>query len=171
MSFLSKIFSNNSDWMSERAATVVEGAKIVAISSQMSCIEQFQLAANIDPKDWDFYVTVAGVFMAATRLHNLEIAADREDKLITSVHTKLSGWHPRGQEAFSDCKTFFERTYDELARSARYKDDRRFLASDSIGMWMSWNLLKHVPSSKEENGFTRTLGATVTAAFFDWWTK
>jgi len=85
------------------------------------------------------------------------------------VAKKLNDWDPDGIRAFEDCKSLFETEYDRLKASSEYQKDNRFLSSDALGIWIVWNLFGRQPQSDEEVNFVRTIGSTVTHAFFDWW--
>lgn len=151
------------------AGQLVSAANIYAISSYTAFAKRFPAVNSISASRWDWTVTVASVFMAATRLSDLRIDESREEELMSIVVAELLGWNTTGVAGFDDCKSFFERTYDGLAESDSYRLDRRFLASDSVGSWIFWNLLDRPPSSEEERMLTRSLGIAVTHAFFDWW--
>lgn len=155
--------------LTKQAEKLVGASNIFAVSSFVSTLDRFPILSKIDPKHWDFIVSVAGVFIAASRLHNLRIETDQQDLLMDIVAKKLNEWDSNGVRAFEDCKSLFETEYDRLAASRTYKKDEHFLSSDALGIWITWNLFGHQPQSDEEVNLARILGVSVTHAFFDWW--
>ncbi len=155
------------DPLEERADALVSMAHIVAVDAYLTMLRQFPALRSVSEEHWDFTVTIAGVFIGATRLRNVQIGNDREERLIDRVSVQLEMQYPtHGHAGFEHCKAFFERTYDGLARLGH---DPRLLAADTIGFWMGWELLERVPEGEEELRLARTLGVLVTHGFFDWW--
>jgi hypothetical protein len=58
------------DPLLERADTLVQYAKINAIEMFTSLFREFPCLRAVEPDNWNFILTVAGVFVAATRLKN-----------------------------------------------------------------------------------------------------
>jgi hypothetical protein len=129
-------------------------------------LDKFSDLRQVDVEDWDFFLTVAGVFMAATRLHNLQLGNDREERLMEIVADRLDKWNQYGIRAFEDCKEFFENEYNRLCTAGH---EQRFVASDAVGMWIVWNVLKRPPQTDEECMLARATGIMIVHAFFDWW--
>lgn len=148
------------------AEKLVQAAKISAVGMFVPLVDKFPTLRPVDVKHWDFIVTVAGVFMAASRLNNLKLTDEREGRLMEVVAKELNQWQSDGTHAFEDCKNLFESEYDRLAAAGH---DKRFLASDAVGKWIVWNVLGRAPQTDEEIRLVRTTGAMVTQAFFDWW--
>jgi hypothetical protein len=69
--------------------------------------------------------------------------------------------------AFEDCKAMFERNYKALKA---IDHDPKFIAADSLGMWIAWNVLERKPGDTEqERQFVRVVGGAVVHSFFSWW--
>lgn len=151
------------------AEELVDAANVLGVSSYTQFATEQQIIYKIGTEQWDWVSTIAGVFVAATRLNTLDLESSRKEKILEIVTLKLAAWKPDGLGGFDDCKAFFERTYDGLAIMDEYRCDPRFLSSDSIGAWMAWNLLGHAPESEDEKRLIRLVGAFVTHTFFDWW--
>jgi hypothetical protein len=166
MSLFSKLFCEKQDPLLEQAERLVPAAQLHAITIFTPLIDKFPLLRQVNVDNWDFFLTIAGVLMAATRLNNLRLGPSREEKLMGVVAERLNQWKPDGIRGFEDCKAFFERTFDGLTRA---RNDPRFIASDAIGSWIVWNIFGHPTNSEEERMLVRTTGAMVTHAFFDWW--
>ncbi len=170
MSFVRKLFgrTNYPDPLLERAESLVQGARINAEGMYNPLLERFPFLRHVDIDHWNFILTVASVFMAATRLNNLRLSDDREDKLMEVVTTRLDKWKPDGSHGFEDCKVMFETEFDRLTRAGH---ESRFVASDAVGVWIVLNLLGRPPQTDSECTLVRAVGGMVTIAFFDWWDK
>src|SRR6266446_4938310 len=103
------------DPLRERAERLVPSAKIYATSLFVPMLDQFPLLRNVKPDQWDFVVTIAAVFIAATGLKNLKKGDTREEKLMEIVARGLDDLDPKnGIRGFEDCKAMYERTFDGL---------------------------------------------------------
>lgn len=169
MKFTDKFFKSKKNTLTKQAENLVSAANIFAVSSFVPTLDRFPILSKVDPKHWDFIVSIAGVFTAASRLNNLRFDNGQEDVLMDIVAKKLGEWDSDGIRAFEDCKSFFETEYDRLAASPEYKKDNRFLSSDALGIWIIWNLFSRQPQSDEEVNLVRIIGSSVTHTFFDWW--
>lgn len=129
-------------------------------------LDKFPFLREVDIKHWDFILTVAGVFMAASRLDNLRLVDARGENLMETVAMSLAEWDPDGIRGFDDCKGLFESEYDRLT-VAGYEP--RFIASDAVGKWIVWNVLGRAPETEAECMLIRATGTMVTHAFLDWW--
>jgi hypothetical protein len=69
------------DPLLERADTLVQYAKINAIEMFTPLFREFPCLRAVEPENWEFILTVAGVFVAATRLKNQHFGNAREQKL------------------------------------------------------------------------------------------
>jgi hypothetical protein len=124
-----------------KAARLVSSAKVNAVTMFLPMLDQHPLLKKANPEQWDFLLTVAGVFIAATRLQNLHLRDDRQRELMEVVADGLTDLSPEnGIRGFEDCKAMFERTFDALTKIQR---EPRFIASDSIGQGVG---RRHVPA-------------------------
>ncbi|MDP2736218.1 MAG: hypothetical protein Q8O59_00320 [bacterium] len=169
MKFIDKLFKSKNNALTKQAENLVSAANIFAVSSFVTTLDRFPFFSKVDPKQWDFIVSVAGIFIAASRLNGLQLDSVEENLLMDVVAKKLSEWDSDGIRAFEDCKSLFEMEYDRLASSPEYQKDSRFLSSDALGIWIFWNLFGRQAQSDEEINLVRILGSLVTYAFFDWW--
>jgi hypothetical protein len=169
MNMLRSLFRQKDDPLMERADTLVQVANVNAIGAFTPLLDSFPILREVDTRHWDFILTIAGVFMAATRLRNLRLGERREQTLMRKVAERLNQWDTaNGIRSFEHCKSFFERTLDGVAQAA-VNDQKHFAASDTIGAWIVWDVLDRPPESEEERGLVRAVGVLVTHAFFDWW--
>jgi hypothetical protein len=166
MGLMGKLFGTPSDPLEARASSLVDAAHLNATGAFEPLLDRHGFLSEVDREHWDFIVTVAGVFIAASRLASSGVSEDRQDRLMEVVAEKVEAWDPNGLRGFEDCRSLFEREYDRLQSSGH---EPRFIASDALGIWIAWNVLGHAPSTEEEVAFVRGIGALVTHAFYDWW--
>lgn len=169
MGFIDKLFGRKEDTLTKQAEKLVSVARVFAVSLFVPTLDRFSILSEVEPKHWDFTVSVAGVFIAATRLNNLRLDSKREKILMDIVTRELNTWDPDGIRAFEDCKQLFEMEYDRLLTLSEYQRDNHFLASDALGMWIVWNVIRRQPQSDKEVELVRVIGSAVTHTFFGWW--
>jgi hypothetical protein len=150
-----------------RADTLVQSAEINAASAFMPLRRRFSLLKTVEESQWDFFATVAGVFIASTRLSNLRLGEGREQELMDTVGARLNQWDAKnGIRAFEDCKSFFDRNFVALTNAGH---ESQFVAADAVGLWIVWNILERAPDTNDERRLVRVIGAMIVHAFFDWW--
>lgn len=154
------------DPLLERAETLVQAAQANAVTMFTPLLDRFPILKQVDAEHFDFILTVASVFMAATRLNNLRLDDARQETLMELVTSRLEQWKPDGIRGFEDCKELFESEFDQLTRAGHEPD---FVASDAVGKWIVWNIFGQPPQTNEDCMIVRTTGGMVTHAFFDWW--
>jgi hypothetical protein len=158
--------SENDD-LRTQAENLVTAAQIQATAAYTSVGERFDLIYSIPTERWDSILTVAGVFIAATRANHIGLSDARIDSLMEIVARNLSSWRPEGIAAFEDCKAFFDRTSDALEKDPSYQHQPELIGSDALGRWIVWNLVEHAPESEQERALVRALGILVTHSFFN----
>ncbi len=150
----------------EKAETLVTMSSSVAIASLTSAEQELELPEIItdDVENWNFFVTVAGVFAA---LHALAqtVSDDTFETVGTRAFQKLDEWNPQGSGAFADCQHFVE---NSLKSASDEQVD--IITADAIGMWLLCNLYGRFPSM-EESGPARPLGGLLLDTFADWWVE
>ena len=150
-----------------KADNLVQIAGMNAVTMFETLLKKFSFLREVDVKQWDFILTIAGVFIAVTRLVDLGLRGNRQRKLMRKVGAKLTQWDPtNGRRAFEDCASFYERTFDELTSLG---DEPRFVGSDALGSWVVWNVLGRPPQSEKEHQLVRVVGGMVMHKFFNWW--
>jgi hypothetical protein len=167
--FIDKLFGSKEDILAKQAEKLVRSANIFAVSFFVPTLDHFPILSEVGTKHWDFIVSVAGVFIATSRLNDLRLDSKREEIVLDIVAKELNEWDPDGIRAFEDCKHLFEMEYDRLAVSLEYQQNNRFLAADALGIWIVWNLFKRQPQRDEEVKLVRVIGTSVINAFFSWW--
>jgi hypothetical protein len=156
------------DPLIKQAETLVGAANANAISAFIPLLNRFPFLESVDTKQWDFVLTIAGVFIAVTRLSNLELGEHREEELLMKVSAGLDQWDAaNGIRGFEHCKSVYETNFDALTNSGH---ERRFITSDAIGLWIVWELFGGPQGvTDKETALIRVVGGMVTHAFFDWW--
>jgi hypothetical protein len=167
MTLFAKMSGQGEDPLEDRATRLVDAARTMAFAAATNMGDQHRPLRQVDQEQIEYFMTVAGVFIAATRLNNLQVGEQREDRLMEIVANSLNAWDPGGVVGFEDCKNLFESECQRL-RAKEYPP--QFLHSDALGIWIVWNLLGHSPGNEEEAALVRATGALVTHAFFEWWT-
>jgi hypothetical protein len=170
MSFLRRLFrqANPADPLLESAEKLVWAANVNAIGMFTTLRDQFPSLQQVDAEHSDFILTVASVFIAATRLNNLHLGDDREGRLMEIVAAKLDEWKSNGISGFEDCKGLFEKVSGQLTEAAV---EPSFVASDAVGTWIVWNMFGRPPQTDEARKLVRVAGGMVVHTFFNWWEK
>jgi hypothetical protein len=153
----------------ERAEVLVPAAHAFAVDSFIPMSKKVSILCHVDPGDWDFFVTVAGIFIAVTRLRNLRLGNSIEDKIGDIVYKKSEEWDKNSPRAFEDCKALFKSTYDTLKGTHEYAKNPQFLASDSLGSWVAANTLRRQVQDERDFTLVRVAGASITHSFYSWW--
>src|SRR5262245_56553350 len=148
--------------LKDRARQLVGAARALAVGSYMPISKRVPLLGIVDTDDWDFFMTVAAWFIAATKLQNLGVTEQVKGSLTAIVSRDMNDWNDRAIDALEDCQEFYDRTYDVT-------DDGRFASADAIGAWIVWNVLRRQPDAPSEWQLVRAAGVMVTASFDNWW--
>ena len=162
----SPIYTAQSDPLLDKAKSLVEFSKLNALSFFSLLTEHFSILRNTDADRSHYVLTVATVFMAASRLNNLRGGDAREEMLMEIVAKDLDEWDPDAIRGFEDCKELYENVFDHLTKAG---SEPSFVASDAVGTWIVWNILGQQPQSEEEAKLARVAGGIVTAPTFNYW--
>ncbi|MFQ5903563.1 MAG: hypothetical protein ACE5JO_07730 [Candidatus Binatia bacterium] len=169
MSLFSKFQRSRSADVGSQAKRLVAASQILATDSYTDVAKRFDLVHDVPTDRWDFILTIAGVFIAVSRLEETSLSDSQKHELSEVVATDLTKWDSKAVAAFEDCREFFNRTYDGSASESPYKDDPTYLATDALGSWIVWNLFDHAPEATQERQLVRVLGGLATHSFFRWW--
>ena len=142
-----------------------------AASSYTTAAAKFPTILKIDTKHWDFILAIGGVFVGISQLNHESLSEHSKDSTLDIVSAAVTAWQTDGPKAIEDCRQFVDRTYDGLESLPEYGRDPQFLFSDSLGIWVIWNLFGHAPSTDEETQLVRVLGAMLVHSFMYWWKK
>jgi hypothetical protein len=167
MRLFQKLMGKKDDPLREQAERLVSSALVNATTMFVPMLDQYPLLNTVKPDSWDFFVTIASVLIAASRLEKSRLSNNRKRELMDVVVRSLADWSPEnGIRGFEDCKAMFERNYDALTGS---QHESRFIAADAIGMWVIWNLLGTRPEAEEERKLVRSVGMRIVHDFVAWW--
>lgn len=168
MSVWGGLSQSKPDPLQKQAERLLFAAQVNATTMFVPLLDKFPFLREVKVEHWDFIVTVAGVFIAASRLNALSVGDEREEKLMETVAQHLKKWSGDGLRAFEDCKCLYETEYDRMAAAGH---ELQFLASDAVGKWIVWNVFGRAPNDQDECILVRTTGGMVIHAFFDWWNE
>lgn len=77
MGLLGRLLGGRDDPLTEHAKGLVQAAHINAVGTFTPLLGRFPSLRKVDTEQWDFVLTVAGVFLAASRLNNLKLGDAR----------------------------------------------------------------------------------------------
>ena len=98
-------------------------------------------------------------------MFNLPPDSARDDELSKLIEGQLSAWDAGGVPAFEDCLRF---TTERYGKSASAGHEPEFEGSDTLGVWLVWNVLGRQPNTEQECRLVRAAGIMVTP-FLNWW--
>lgn len=150
----------------ENSEKLPSAAKVLAVSSYTQFLDKYPIIEKIKPEHWDFVLTIAGIFVGVSQLNHEDIPEHEKDAILDTVTSAGIEIYPDSTEACEDCRNFVNRTYDGLAKEKGYKDNPKFLFSDSLGSWVVWNLFSHTPSNEDERNLIRILGGVLFIRLF-----
>jgi hypothetical protein len=166
---LENIFGPNKKLL-RQAELLVSSANLHAISSYTPTADQFkELRKKVSGGDWDYIITVAGVYIAIYRLGGLKVNHIAKDKILTIVLKQLEVWNANGSNDIEDCDTNFHKEYDRLILTDAYKNNSGFLSADVLGSWIFYKLFQTKPQTIEDYNLSRSAGSMVIHNFFQWW--
>ena len=152
------IFSDQSelDPLQGRAESLVGTASTLAKSLFSRLAVYYTDLFQVSEEDWNFLVTVAGLYVASLRLYD-EISGDRFADLYEIVEKRLS---PGVPQAMANCGEFVTQ------RGGAESD--QFTFETVLGYWVLWNALPYKPD-KNQAELAFFIGHSVTDAFASWW--
>lgn len=165
MGLFSRMFGRG-DAQVEKARGLVQIAHIQAFTMFPPLSEQFPILHRVDLEHWDFVVTIAGVFVATSRVEKMLMTEAQKRRVFGAIENGLHQYAPDALRAFEDCKMLFEREFDRLAANGQ---EPRFIGADALGLWIIWNVLKQQPQNAEEENLIRVVGSMVIHGLFNFW--
>ena len=107
----------NGDPQTQKAHCLVQIARTQAIAMFTPLSEQFSELRGVDLENWDFFVTIAGVFLVTCRLEKMGMTEAQKQPLLDVVMDDLHEYKSDALRAFDDCKVLFEREFDRLTEA------------------------------------------------------
>lgn len=150
----------------QKARGLVQEARFYAEQMFPILQERFSALAQVDPEQWEFVITVAGVAIAIESLGGKEFSGNRAEELAQEIANELNRWNADGLRGYQDCERVFK---DASARFALSGHEANFVRPDALGLWIVLNLLGRQPDTDDEATLARSLGLFVTIPFKDWW--
>ncbi len=154
------------DELIKKSESLVKVARLYAIGTFNSTFDRINILEKANPKDWDFFITVATVFITLSSFNRASTDEDLYKTVCQNIAESLKDWHVQGIAAFDDCKLYFEKMYDHLLPYYQ-NEDKKYLSSDSIGSWVTINVFHKIPV-KDERDLIRITGM-ITHKFHDYW--
>ncbi|WP_141701152.1 hypothetical protein [Methyloceanibacter methanicus] len=136
----------------------------MAVATFIPVSDHYSFLKRCNSKEWDFFATAASVQAALLDLAQ-RVSGKRFKALHALIVSELHKWHPRGAEAVLDCQGFTHGNLD--MQSPVVKD---LLPSDTLGLWVLWNLLQRKPTFEEAQA-ARGIGSALATPLHDWWTR
>lgn len=172
---LKKLFirsaKHHPDLLTDAAQNLCNVARLVAVESFSGVSHQGSLFENVKPDEWDFFVTIGGVFIASAHMHFLDIPDDEKNRLSNIIFQNLAEWNQSSTMAYADCKEFYEDYYERLSKLEEVnKKGAIYIASNALGLWVVWNLLDHRPTKADELKLANDIGSYIISSFSDYWT-
>jgi hypothetical protein len=168
MGLLGRLFGKNLNEpkLLERADGLLSYAQVIAASMLQPLADEFPLIRNVSIDNQLFFLTVAGVFVAATRFRAIGVEGALKDRVDRALTSQMREWNVDGIRGFADCGALYDQEHDRL-RAAGH--DPRFTSSDALGLWVVWNLIGHAPESRDEIVLVRGTGAMLVHSFYGYW--
>lgn len=133
MSFLSKLFGAPKDPLLDNALKVVPAAHMMARTMYLPMIDKDPRLRSVDVKLWDFFMGLAGVFVALRALEKSGLDASRQLKLRSVILKSLREWRPSADRGLEDCRRFVEAEWQKLANGGHALGN---LLAVAVGIWV-----------------------------------
>jgi len=176
MNFFKKIFKKSHDRFIENATFLIPEAICFAVGSYIPTTDHFENLlitncknTNICIKDWDFYITVACVYIAMGGLYGIKISNKQGVSILKIIQESVDDWDSDGANAIKDCGQFCGKNLLIFDKLPLYQKDKSFLRADVLGFWVASNLFKHLPKDDEEIKFARYIGCMIISKYDNWW--
>lgn len=160
--------SNQPDPLLVSADFLVQFAQYTTGEMATQLSERFPILRQVDAESLNFFLTVASVVVAVSRLNILGLDYVRKKQLMVVIFERLDKWKPDGLRGFNDCDQFFDKEFVRITKDGHKPS---FAIPVTIGKWIFLNILNRPPQGEEECALVGALGKFVTHAFFDWWDK
>lgn len=150
----------NSKHMKKASRDLIWMANVNVINLNVPFIDKFPCAGKIDLERWDFFITIACVWVALTGLNDLCIPEAKKEKIRNIVRKELIKKYPAGVAAINDCKEFMNRSLS---------GDENTQPGNALGCWIVWNLYGRKELDDDETQLIGALGHIAFKTFGSWW--
>ncbi|MBI4875178.1 MAG: hypothetical protein HY822_11155 [Acidobacteria bacterium] len=139
--------------------------QVLALASHKTLGERHAELLKFDLSSWEFFMTVAGLQAATTALA-MRVGEAEFERYVPLMNAEIERWdRMNGLRAWADCGAFVSRA---LVGDQLTGDERKAALSDSLGMWVLWNLYRRAPSYREVQ-LARAVGYLMLRSFAEWW--
>lgn len=145
---------------------LVPSAHILAVSSFTKFLDSHSELKNVDPKEWDFFVTVAGISVGLMALSDKVRNTSEYNRLTTILSAEIVKWDKRGEFALSDLVAVMTKYREEMMHLP--PDEATKMLATMIGGWCLANLKLELPRERPSKLMTE-LGMFLIISFHDWW--
>lgn len=154
----------------DKVEKLVPSANILAISSFTMFLDAHNELRTVDPKEWDFFVTVAGISVGLMSLADNVTNESEYNRLTKILSKKIIEWDKNGELALGDL----------MARMVKYQDEMMSLPPDEftklwafqLSSWCFVNLNLKIPKEPPKpNHLMFQLGMLLIVSFHDWWNE
>lgn len=160
-------FWRREDPLLKRADMLVHAANINAISMFTPNLDEHPCLGAVNSENWDFVLTVAGVFTAVVRIGSLRLEEAREQKLMDKISEHCIKWNAeKALPALNDCRSFVDKNIDALTAAGHEHGSVFF---DALGLWIIWNVFGRAPQTDEERKLVHVVGSETAHTFYNWW--
>jgi hypothetical protein len=108
VAFWSRLRRDNA--LRDQSKLLVGGANVTAITFYLSAAEDHPCLKDVNPSDWDLFMTTAMVFVAVAMLGAKQLG-DVQDELYGAISADLDQWHAESTAASKDSGTFCNKAF------------------------------------------------------------
>ena len=161
-----RFWRNKTQKYDDKVNKLVPVADILAVTSFTNFLTTYKELEKVDPKEWDFFVTIAGISIGLTGLAN-KIKDDSEyDRLTELLSSQITKWNEHGEFALTNLMTYIAKHQNYMEKLPPDEATKYWAAV--IGFWCFANIGLDVPKDKPSN-FMSELGMLLIISFYNWW--
>jgi hypothetical protein len=139
-------------------------ANLLAISTFVPLLKGFPVLNKVDPKTWDYFVTIACIQMGLTSFEILKIPDKEKDQLRLIMTKSATAIYSDAIKANEQCFHFVKTNVD-----GKILDDS--LLGRYLGLWIVLNLFGKSQSIKVDEAMkiATIIGETIVNEFKSYW--
>lgn len=154
------------DHLYDKLRTLVSSAHILAVSSLKKFMERHPKLSNINPDDWDFFVTVAAITYALMGLANNVPKKSKYTQLSKIIAQDMRRWNQDAEYTGADLM----KTLQKARMNGQHlsNEEATKLLAICLGSWCMVNFNLSLPR-EEPDPLATELGMIIIHSFADWW--
>ena len=145
---------------------LVPGANALAISSFSKFMDRHSELKIVNPKEWDFFVTVAGISVGLVGLADKVVSDDEYERLSKILSSKIIKWNSNGEHALGDLMSHMAKHRESMINLP--PDEATKMWAAMLSSWCLLNLKMEIPKDKPSDLMIE-LGMFLIVSFKDWW--